>query len=637
MPKSFRSTVNVDNIAALRKGASNVHLNGGVTGANGGSSSSLGGGGTGNGQGGAQGGEGVQGGGGGSEADDFAKPANATRRIEEALQGPLFAKVEANIKTKRDNAAYEVLTSEQSYCRSLTILNELFRLTLMEATKRNTLPGITEELVSNIFSRYFVDISRVNFVLLGGLVERLGEWDETQMLGDLLIEMLPFLKMYTLYSGNYERAMLALAELEALAAKENNPVALFMAEVMSNPMRTVDFRSYLIMPIQRIPRYRMLVEELIKGTSAEHPDYAALQKALESIKEVAIQCDAAIEQHKNRTKMLEIQDSFFGEKVHIIEAGRVFLREGDMDKVCRKDVQKRKAWLFNNLFLYAKQLPSSSRYSKHRAFPLSNIRVKDLPDDGKIYKNAIQIASEKKSFVLLASSPDDKASWLTEFAKALAEQEKTIRGQDSSANIVVAPVWVPDSEALRCMICGEKFTIMQRRHHCRQCGSVVCSKCSAKKKELPGQGKKRVCDSCYTKPYPDSSSLSSASSSSPGTATATPTPDSSTPRSASSAPPVSLGPITVHSSPSPNANGPPSPTSNGASPSPAGATPNKVSELYRAAYDYEPPVETPKKKLGFKAGDVMEITIKNDPGWWLAILGDQKGWVPASFLEPFSP
>lgn len=645
-PKTFRSTVNVDSIASLRKGASTVQLssNGHVSHASNMGVGSVGGidqaNGSANGAAGGPPGE-----------DDYPKPSNASRRIEEALSDNMFVKVEATIKSKRDNAAYEVLTSEQSYCRSLTVLNELFRLTLLESCKRNLLPGVNEELVSNIFSRYFVDISRVNFVLLGGLVERLGNWDESQMLGDLLIELLPFLKMYTLYSGNYERAMSALAELEQLSAKEGHPVAQFMGEVMANPLRTLDFRSYLIMPIQRIPRYRMLVEELIKGTDQSHPDYQQLQKALESIKEVAIQCDAAIEQHKNRVKMLEIQDSFFGEKVSIIEAGRVFLKEGDMDKVCRKDVQKRRAWLFNDLLIYAKQLPSSSRYNKHRAFPLATIRIKDLPDDGKIYKNAIQIASEKKSFVLLASSADEKSSWLNEFAKALAGQEKTIRGAEASAaTLVVAPVWIPDSEALRCMICGEKFTLMQRRHHCRQCGSVVCSKCSAKKKELPGQGKKRVCDSCYTKPYPDASNSPTLS------ATDSQRSLSTSPSVSSSTQPVSVGPITI-SSPTSSSNGsssagttspatsltpkPSASMSVGNGPAPGSSSPMtpaagapRISEKYRAAYDYEPPVENPRKKLAFKAGDVLEITIKNDPGWWFAIMGDTKGWVPASFLEP---
>ena len=45
----------------------------------------------------------------------------------------------------------------------------------------------------------------------------------------------------------------------------------------------------------------------------------------------------------------------------------------------------------------------------------------------------------------------------------------------------VAPFWVPDSEALNCMICDAKFTLVKRRHHCRGCGHVLCSVCCSDK------------------------------------------------------------------------------------------------------------------------------------------------------------
>jgi hypothetical protein len=63
-----------------------------------------------------------------------------------------------------------------------------------------------------------------------------------------------------------------------------------------------------------------------------------------------------------------------------------------------------------------------------------------------------------------------------------------------------AAVWVPDSEAPSCMVCKKsQFTLVNRRHHCRKCGSVVCGACSAKKFLLPSQSSKplRVCDPCF--------------------------------------------------------------------------------------------------------------------------------------------
>lgn len=34
------------------------------------------------------------------------------------------------------------------------------------------------------------------------------------------------------------------------------------------------------------------------------------------------------------------------------------------------------------------------------------------------------------------------------------------------------PVWVPDIMAPHCMTCGAVFTLVRRRHHCRNCGKV---------------------------------------------------------------------------------------------------------------------------------------------------------------------
>ena len=37
--------------------------------------------------------------------------------------------------------------------------------------------------------------------------------------------------------------------------------------------------------------------------------------------------------------------------------------------------------------------------------------------------------------------------------------------------------WMPDDLSLECAMCTSKFTSFRRRHHCRSCGQVFCSKC----------------------------------------------------------------------------------------------------------------------------------------------------------------
>jgi hypothetical protein len=45
--------------------------------------------------------------------------------------------------------------------------------------------------------------------------------------------------------------------------------------------------SFLITPIQRIPRYVLLLTELLKHTEPSHPDHELLQKAIPLVKDVA--------------------------------------------------------------------------------------------------------------------------------------------------------------------------------------------------------------------------------------------------------------------------------------------------------------------------------------------------------------
>lgn len=63
----------------------------------------------------------------------------------------------------------------------------------------------------------------------------------------------------------------------------------------------------------------------------------------------------------------------------------------------------------------------------------------------------------------------------------------------------MAPFWTPDSEAMNCLHCNLKFTVVKRRHHCRACGLVLCSKCCYLKYKLEYMDNQeaRVCTKCY--------------------------------------------------------------------------------------------------------------------------------------------
>ncbi len=70
----------------------------------------------------------------------------------------------------------------------------------------------------------------------------------------------------------------------------------FLRAAGANPRsKGQNLQSYAIMPVQRVPRYLLLLRELIKWTSDSHPDRVNLDLALNHVDESAKHMNAAIQ------------------------------------------------------------------------------------------------------------------------------------------------------------------------------------------------------------------------------------------------------------------------------------------------------------------------------------------------------
>ncbi|CAB1319202.1 unnamed protein product, partial [Coregonus sp. 'balchen'] len=60
--------------------------------------------------------------------------------------------------------------------------------------------------------------------------------------------------------------------------------------------------------------------------------------------------------------------------------------------------------------------------------------------------------------------------------------------------------WVKDEVVDCCSGCTVRFSLAERRHHCRNCGQLFCQKCSrfqSEIKRLKISSPVRVCQNCY--------------------------------------------------------------------------------------------------------------------------------------------
>ncbi|KAL7675836.1 hypothetical protein ACOME3_002100 [Neoechinorhynchus agilis] len=205
-----------------------------------------------------------------------------------------------------------------------------------------------------------------------------------------------------------------------------------------------------------------------------------------------------------RIKLVEDAFSPFGQK--LLKPNRALIGQGTLTKICKKRPKKRGFFLFSDILVYGGITLNkpTKKFNGQQILSLYKLKVESLPDSGDM-KHAFTIYTPKKSFTLLANSQKEKEDWIGHLRKCALYCNENIEEVSASTTGEIrsaAPVWISDSNATGCMVCSKKFTIVNRRHHCRNCGSVVCGDCSKNKYILPNISAKelqRVCEGCFGK------------------------------------------------------------------------------------------------------------------------------------------
>ncbi|RKP10209.1 Dbl homology domain-containing protein [Thamnocephalis sphaerospora] len=414
---------------------------------------------------------------------------------------------------QRQNIALEILETERTYVSRLTFLLEQFRDPLLKIVDT---PAriLTAHDIKEIF-QHLDAILKFHRELLQRLESRINvaSWNPVQgCLGDIFLLLAPYFKIYNLYLGNCTHAM----ERVSAHMGASPAFVLFLRETDKRQKnRGLTLQAYLLEPMQRIPRYRLLLASLMKKTAIGHPDHHQLQDALAEVEKVALFVNEALRRHDEAKLTLDIQRSLNGFSGRLLVPGRHLVKRGSVKKICRRNHQRREFFLFSDILIYASPGLMEDAYIFHRKLPLEYCKVVSVPDNEAI-QNGFQILSPDKSFQVYTDTAEEKQAWIGALCEAISERreaqqtlrkEKKVRPQLDSYKLRIvdeynAPVWVPDDDAAECMICQQEFRLYRRKHHCRLCGKVVCHACSSRNFLIPGETEEedrveRACDPCF--------------------------------------------------------------------------------------------------------------------------------------------
>ncbi|XP_033824528.1 FYVE, RhoGEF and PH domain-containing protein 6-like [Periophthalmus magnuspinnatus] len=406
-------------------------------------------------------------------------------------------------KEKIKHIATEIMTSENVFVNVLKLLHVDFRNAVFAASHNSGKPVIEDQVLDQILF-YLPQLYELNQQLLNELQQRVATWGENSKVADIFVKKGAFLKMYSNYIREFDKNVTLLDE----QIKKNPAFAAVVREFEASPRcANLALKHYLLKPVQRIPQYQLLLTDYLKNLLEDSADYKDTQEALVIVKEVANHANDIMKQGDIFQKLIQVQCRLIGNH-EIVQPGRVFLKEGVVNKLSRKTMQPRMIFLFNDMLLYTIPV-QSGQFKVKKMLSLAGMKVKKPSLEA--FQNEFIIESVERSFICSASSATEREKWLEAFSTAISDftKKKTsfIPGKTSDkVEIEIgaalgskAPIWIPDPRATMCMICTCEFTLTWRRHHCRACGKVVCQSCSTNKyrlKYLKGQWA-RVCDQCF--------------------------------------------------------------------------------------------------------------------------------------------
>nr|XP_031837187.1 rac guanine nucleotide exchange factor JJ-like isoform X2 [Nomia melanderi] len=320
--------------------------------------------------------------------------------------------LEEKEKNLRSQAIQEILTTEVTYLRQLEILMEFFIQPMFE---RKLLDHVLLSTLSeNIKTLYNVS---------GELVKELKQ--DPQNIAGAFHKLAPFFKLYSVYAYDFEQILSLLQ-----SKQENNFVFKdFISKQESRPEVARKLPSLLITPIQRVPRYKLLLQEVMQHTPTKHKEYNLLQACLVEVEKAARHINGLVEEHEEAQKLLKLQKCIVN-PINLVKPGRKLIKQGSLMRVSRRgnSAYRRYFILLSDTLLYCKGDPETS-LTVCCVLPLNKCKVECVLGGGLFRVTCLN------ETLLLYSEKDDSHLWVEAVQNSIkkyAECRQTLRKDSSS-------------------------------------------------------------------------------------------------------------------------------------------------------------------------------------------------------------
>ncbi|XP_061041074.1 rho guanine nucleotide exchange factor 16 isoform X2 [Eubalaena glacialis] len=377
----------------------------------------------------------------------YRPPQVTWSQLPEVVESGILDKLPAE-EHKRQEAIFEILTSEYSYQHSLGILVAEFlqspelRATMTQTEHHHLFSNITDVLSAS--RRFFEDLEQRHKaqVCVEDISDILEEHAERHF------------HPYVSYCSNEVYQQRALQRLTSSSAAFREA----LREIEQRPAcGGLPMISFLILPMQRVTRLPLLTDTLCLKTQGHPERYKAASRALKAISKLVKQCNEGAHKMERTEQMYTLHTQLDFSKVKslpLISASRWLLKRGELFMVEETGLFRKLAsrptcylFLFNDVLVVTKKKSEDSFVVQDYA-QLDHIQVQkmeaseaSLPGGGNrssFVPYAFQLTllhnseGRQEKILLSSDSASDRARWIT----ALTHWERQRLGPTNKGDLL---------------------------------------------------------------------------------------------------------------------------------------------------------------------------------------------------------
>ncbi|CAC5403337.1 ARHGEF17 [Mytilus coruscus] len=245
-------------------------------------------------------------------------------------------------RDKRYHIVEELYRNEQEYVDALSTLKDKYMLPLKLSS------NVDDNIVDNIF--YMVPEILMHHTVYKNALDKVWRtWDtKSSTVGNVIISTFSKNTVLDCYLSFVENFKTSGKEIENIIQNKSS-IQRFIEQCHRDSGSKLTMKDLIVRPVQRIPRYELLIQRLIENTPSSHPDYDLLKEADRVLHNFAIKLGTLDENRQEE----DCQDSLKRLELllltDLVSPDRQYIRHDMVQIISKKDQSC--VWTFSDLII----------------------------------------------------------------------------------------------------------------------------------------------------------------------------------------------------------------------------------------------------------------------------------------------